>query len=121
MGWPRSTSSGRKRYLAAAGLSRRQRIAAGAPTGLDPNFRPSLSHQFDFTIQRQISNKISIEFGYIGRKITHEFQPVNINAVPYMMTLGGQSFAKAYGQMVMQYCGGNAGLAGGGCTGDLVP
>ncbi len=94
-------------------------IAAGAPTGLDPNFRPSLSHQFDLTIQRQISNKISIEFGYIGRKIAHEFQPVNINAVPYMMTLGGQSFAKAYGQMVMQYCGGNAGLAGGGCAGDL--
>jgi len=34
-----------------------------------------------------------------------------------MMTVGGQSFAKAYGQMVMQYCGGNAGLAGGGCGG----
>jgi hypothetical protein len=34
--------------------------------------------------------------GYIGRRITHEYQPVNINAVPYMMTLGGQSFAKAY-------------------------
>jgi hypothetical protein len=94
-------------------------IAAGAGEGLDPNFRPSMSHQFDLTIQRQISNKISIEFGYIGRKISHEFQPVNINAVPYMMTLGGQSFAKAYGQMVMQYCGGNAGLAGGGCVGNL--
>jgi hypothetical protein len=94
-------------------------IAAGAGEGLDPNFRPSMSHQFDLTIQRQINNKISIELGYIGRKISHEFQPVNINAVPYMMTLGGQSFAKAYGQMVMQYCGGNAGLAGGGCVGNL--
>ncbi len=94
-------------------------IAAGAGEGLDPNFRPSMSQQFDFTIQRQISNKISIEFGYIGRKITHEFQPINVNAVPYMMTVGGQQFAKAYGQMVMQYCGGNAGLAGGGCAGNL--
>ena len=28
------------------------------------------------------------------------------------MTLGGQRFDKAYGQMVWQYCGGNAGLAG---------
>ncbi len=37
-----------------------------------------------------------------------------------MMTLGGQSFAKAYGQMVMQFCGGNAGLAGGGCTKSLA-
>ncbi|HYL65141.1 MAG TPA: carboxypeptidase-like regulatory domain-containing protein [Candidatus Methylomirabilis sp.] len=91
-------------------------IAAGAGEGLDPNFRPSMSHQFDLTIQRQISNKVIVELGYIGRIIRHEFQPININAVPYMMTLGGQSFAKAYGQMVMQFCGGNAGLAGGGCA-----
>jgi len=92
-------------------------IAAGAGEGLDPNFRPSMSHQFDFTVQRQINSKFSVEFGYIGRKISHEFQPININAVPYMLTLGGQSFAKAYGQMVWQYCGGNAGLAGGFCGG----
>src|ERR1043166_6409307 len=92
-------------------------IAAGAGEGLDPNFRPSMSHQFDFTVQRQINNKFSVEFGYIGRKISHEFQPINLNAVPYMMTIGGQSFAKAYGQMVWQYCGGNAGLAGGFCGG----
>ena len=91
-------------------------IAAGAGEGLDPNFRPSMSHQFDLTLQRQISSKVILEFGYIGRKISHEFQPININAVPYMMTLGGQSFATAYGKMVMQFCGGNAGLAGGGCT-----
>jgi hypothetical protein len=94
-------------------------IAAGAGEGLDPNFRPSKSQQFDFTVQRQINSKVTVEVGYIGRKITHEFQPININAVPYMMTLGGQSFAKAYGQMVMQYCGGNAGLAGGNCDGNL--
>jgi Carboxypeptidase regulatory-like domain len=91
-------------------------IAAGAGEGLDPNFRPSVNYQFDLTIQRQINNKVSVEFGYIGRKITHEFQPVQINSVPYMMTKGGQRFDNAYGQMVMQLCGGNAGLAGGGCA-----
>src|SRR5260370_15761435 len=37
-----------------------------------------------------------------------------------MMTLGGQRFDKAYGQMVWQFCGGNAGLAGGGCAGNLA-
>lgn len=95
-------------------------IAAGAGEGIDPNFRPSMNHQFDLAVQRQINSKISVEFGYIGRKITHEFQPFNLNAVPYMMTVGGQSFAKAYGQMVWQYCGGNAGLAGGGCAGNLA-
>jgi hypothetical protein len=92
-------------------------IAAGAGEGLDPKFRPSMSHQFDITVQRQINSKVSVEFGYMGRKITHEFQPININAVPYMMTVGGQSFAKAYGQMVWQYCGGNPGLAAGNCGG----
>jgi hypothetical protein len=92
-------------------------IAAGAGEGLDPNFRPSMSQQFNFTVQRQFSPKISMEVGYIGRKFTHEYQPININAVPYMMTKGGQTFAKAYGQMVWQYCGGAQGLAGGYCGG----
>jgi hypothetical protein len=45
--------------------------------------------------------------------------PLQINAVPYMMTLGGQRFDTAYGQMVLQYCGGNAGMAGGNCAGNL--
>jgi hypothetical protein len=94
-------------------------VAAGAGSGLDPSFRPSMSHQFDLTLQRQINSRVSVEVGYIGRKLTHEYQPVNLNAVPYMMTKGGQTFAKAYGQMVWQYCGGAQGLAGGGCAGNL--
>jgi hypothetical protein len=92
-------------------------VAAGAGEALDPNFRPNSVDAFDFTIQRQLTSKITVEVGYIGRIIRHEYQPININAVPYMMTLGGQRFDKAYAGLVMQYCGGNAGLAGGGCTG----
>jgi hypothetical protein len=91
-------------------------IAAGPGEALDKNFRPDQSDQFDLTIQRQINSKTMIEFGYIGRKINNEYQPVNINAVPTMMTLGGQSFAKAYANLELQYCGGIAGLAGGGCA-----
>jgi hypothetical protein len=94
-------------------------VAAGAGTGLDPNFRPSESHQFDFTVQRQLNKNFTMEIGYIGRILRNEFMPLQINSVPYMMTIGGQRFDKAYGQMVMQYCGGNAGMAGGGCAGDL--
>ena len=94
-------------------------VAAGSGTGLDPNFRPSESHQFDFTVQRQINSRLIFEIGYIGRILRHEFMPLQINAVPYMMTLGGQRFDKAYGQMVWQYCGGNAGMAGGACAGNL--
>jgi hypothetical protein len=92
-------------------------VAAGAGSALDPHFRPDAVDSFDFTIQRQLGRKFLVEVGYIGRRITHEFQPININAVPFMMTLGGQRFDKAYAALVMQYCGGNAGLAGGGCTG----
>ena len=37
---------------------------------------------------------MTLEVGYIGRRITHEYQPVELNPVPYMMTLGGQSLSK---------------------------
>ena len=92
-------------------------IAAGAGEGLDPHFRPNVVDSFDFTIQRQLSRKVTLELGYIGRRITHEYLPLNINAVPYMMTLGGQSFANAYKNVVLQYCGGVTGLGGGNCAG----
>jgi len=91
-------------------------VAAGAGEALDPHFRPNVVDSFDLTIQRQLSRKVTMELGYIGRRITHEYQPVNINAVPYMMTKGGQQFSQAYKNVIMQYCGGFAGLAGGGCA-----
>jgi hypothetical protein len=91
-------------------------IAAGAGESLDPHFRPNVVDSFDFTMQHQISRKLTLEIGYIGRRITHEYQPININAVPYMMTLGGQKFSSAYANVVMEYCGGFAGMGGGGCA-----
>src|SRR5271169_4941118 len=57
-------------------------ISAGAGESLDPNFRPNVIDSFDLTIQRQLSRRLSVEFGYIGRRITHEYQPINLNAVP---------------------------------------
>jgi len=93
---------------------------AGPGSVLDPNYRPDAIDSFDFTIQRQLSRLITLELGYIGRRITHEYQPLNLNAVPYMMTLGGQTFANAYMNTVLQYCGGVAGLAGGGCAGNTA-
>ena len=92
-------------------------IAAGAGEGLDPHFRPNVIDSFDFTIQRQLSRRVTLELGYIGRRITHEYLPLDINAVPYMMSLGGQSFSDAYKNVVLQYCGGVAGMGGGNCAG----
>jgi hypothetical protein len=93
-------------------------VAAGAGEALDPNFQPNHVDSFDFTIQRQLSKSVTLEIGYIGRLIHNEYQPININSVPYMMTVGGQRFDKAYANMVIQYCGGLQAMGGGGCVGD---
>jgi Carboxypeptidase regulatory-like domain len=77
-------------------------IPAAAGEVLDPNFRPNVIDSFDFTIQRQLSRKYTLEVGYIGRRITHEYLPVNLNAVPYMMTQGGQQFKQAYAGVMTQ-------------------
>jgi hypothetical protein len=89
---------------------------SSSPEGLDPNFRPNAIDAFDLTFQRQLTRRTTLEVGYIGRRITHEYQPVELNPVPYMMTFGGQQFKQAYANMVLQYCGGIAGMAGGGCA-----
>jgi hypothetical protein len=57
-----------------------------------------------------------LEAGYIGRKISNEFQEVNIDAIPWMTTLGGETFAQAYAQMYTQYCG----LSGPNCAANPV-
>jgi len=89
-------------------------IAAGAGESLDPNFRPNVVDSFDFTIQRQLSHRLTLELGYIGRRITHEYQPININAVPHMMTIGGQKFSSAYASIMTQLgCLGNVAACGG--------
>lgn len=73
--------------------------AAAEGSALDPHTRPSSVDSVDFTIQRQLSNRVTMEVGYIGRYIHNEFAPVDINAVPYMMTNGGQSFENAYANL----------------------
>src|SRR5579883_898590 len=74
-------------------------------SGLDPHFKPNHSDEVTFTVQRAFSQKMVLELGYIGRKISNEFQEINIDAVPWMTTLNGQSFAQAYAQVYTQLCG----------------
>ena len=71
-------------------------IAGAAAEAMDPHFRPNVIDSLDFTVQRQIGQRSLLEVGYIGRIIHHEYQPVNLNAVPYMMSQGGQQFQQAY-------------------------
>jgi len=70
--------------------------ASGAASVLDPSFRPAATYNFNVSIQREIRPRMLFEVGYIGRRITHEWMQRDINAVPTMLTLNGQSFAQAY-------------------------
>jgi hypothetical protein len=90
-----------------ATLSNGTRLAsAGGGSTLDPHFRPNVSDQFDITWQRElVSHKLLLEVGYIGRHIGHEYQAVDLDAVPYMTTLGGQTFADAFKNAYLFMCG----------------
>jgi hypothetical protein len=77
-------------------------VATGSGEGLDPNFRPDRSDEFNLSIQRQISPKIMLEVGYIGRTIRNEFDAYDLNNVPYMMSQGGQTFANAWATLTQQ-------------------
>lgn len=79
---------------------------------LDPNYKPAHSDEFNFTIQRDLGHNMLLEVGYLGRILRDEYMNINIDQVPWMLTLGGQSFAQAYAAMEKQYCG----LAGPVCA-----
>ena len=65
-------------------------------SGVDVSMRPNDVDTFNFSIQRQINRRMLVEVGYIGRLVHHEFNQLNPNSVPYMLTLNGQSFEAAY-------------------------
>ena len=73
--------------------------AAGDGSVLDPRYKPNRTDNLTISIQREISSKTSFEIGYIGRLLRNEFQEIGLDAVPYMTTLNGQSFAQAWATM----------------------
>ena len=72
------------------------------PIALDPNFQPDRTDHFTLTLQREINSRMQFEVGYIGKIIRNEVMEENLDAVPYMTTLNGQSFAQAYAQLYQQ-------------------
>ncbi len=69
---------------------------ASDTSGLDPNYKPHRTDNITLSIQRQVTSKSIVEIGYIGRTIKNETLQTNLDAVPYMTTLGGQAFSAAY-------------------------
>jgi len=80
--------------------------SAGSGEFLDPNFKPDRSDEFDLTFQRQLSRSFTTELGYTGRIIRNEYQAINLDAVPYMMTSGGQQFQHAFANLYQQIAAG---------------
>ena len=71
-------------------------VTAGDVSALDPAYKPDRTDQFTLTVQREINRKIHLEVGYIGKILRNETTEIDLDSVPYMTTLGGQSFAQAY-------------------------
>lgn len=71
-------------------------IGIGSAETISPDLYPDISDEFTVGIQHQFGPKILAEIGYIGR-LSHNL-PVyySITAVPYMLTLDGQTFANAW-------------------------
>jgi hypothetical protein len=80
--------------------------AAADPTILDQNFKPNRTDNFTLAVQRQINSKMTLEIGGMHRKSTNETSELNLDAVPYMLTLGGQQFSQAFAAMYSSLCGG---------------
>jgi hypothetical protein len=63
---------------------------------LDNNWRPGVNNGVSVSIQRELPDNMLVEVAYVGKWSTHLYQGLDLNNVPWMMTQGGQSFAKAY-------------------------
>jgi hypothetical protein len=79
-------------YLAGVGNN----AAAATAWADDPTLKPSHIDQIDVTIQRELTPKVRMEIGYIGMRSRDEQLALNLDSVPYMTTLNGQSFAQAF-------------------------
>jgi hypothetical protein len=78
---------------------------AGDTSELDPNFKPSRSDEFALSVQREISSKLMLEVGYVGRILRNEYQAIDLSSVPFMTTLGGESFGTAFSNLYTELCG----------------
>src|SRR5437660_12864329 len=108
-------------FLPGALQNGMQNPVGGDSRAVDFDYRPESTDNIDFTIQRSVGRKMSLEVGYMGRRIQHEFAEVDLDSVPYMMTLGGQTFADAYAKVYVAICGLGPNCANTSFTGAAQP
>jgi hypothetical protein len=64
--------------------------------GLASNYKPGVTDSVDISIQRQFKGGVIAEVSYVGTYAHNLFQGVDLNDVPWMMKLSGQTFAQAF-------------------------
>ncbi len=71
----------------------------------DPQWKPGSHNAWDFTIQRELGGNGRLEVGYVGHTARNIYQGIDLNQVPFFMTVGGQSFAQAFDSLAQQIAG----------------
>ena len=74
---------------------------------LDSALRPGSTDQYNLSMQRSFAKGFILEAGYIGINAKHLYMGVDLDQVPFMSTLGGQSFAQAYATIAQATLAGN--------------
>jgi carboxypeptidase family protein len=90
----------------AAGFPGANQPIANTTYQIDPHYQPGRNHEWDLTIQREMPGKSLLEVGYIGRHADNIYDPLEVNGVPWMMTLNGQNYAQAYNAIAAELAAG---------------
>jgi hypothetical protein len=81
--------------------------------GIDPAFRPGHAHAINFTVQRELPGRFTLEAGYAGRFGRNLPQSTSMTSVPYFMldSPSGQSFGQAFDAVATHLRAGGAAAA----------
>ena len=75
---------------------------------IDPKRKTGVEDTWTLSLQRQLSNSMILEVGYVGRHAIHLYSGNDVNQIPYMFTASGQTFASAYDNIQRALLAGNA-------------
>jgi hypothetical protein len=72
---------------------------AGVLFALDGAWKPGRNDELDFSIQRELPGQMILEAGYVGSWSQNLYEGMNTDGVPYMLKLGGQTYAQAFANL----------------------
>ena len=75
---------------------------------IDPKREVGYADTVNLTFQRELPHNMFLEVGYVANYAKHLYQGFALSQVPYMYTLGGQTFAKAFSNIALALRGGAA-------------